>query len=421
MSGPFAGITVVEFGQFVVVPFCAQLLADGGARVIKVEPPQGDGYRGWPDPLAPGLTRQFLIKNRGKESIAVNLGHSGASEVVDALISSADVVLANLSPAAMVRHGLDYPRIAKINPRIVYGTVSAYGAIGPEAGRAGMDVVVQARSGLVSSLGAERAGVPLHSEVQVADYAAAMLLYGGISSALFARTHTGKGQQVEVSLLGGALAVQNNALGHASDRDQWRTEFVTNHLPRLRGAGADKDEIGAARNQLRPDPPGHTAHYRVFRTSDGYLAIGAGSLPARRRLVEAMGLAAELGTGDPAELGQQLDTALRQNTSRHWVNLLIDYDVPVAEVRHIDELLFDEHARAEGLIVDYEHPAAGSYRGLGPPIRLSDTPMTTSKPAPSFAADTLNLLAELGFPAAKRDSLCTEGVVVDGSSAPFPD
>ena len=417
MTGPFAGLTVVEFGQFVVVPFCSQLMADGGARVIKVEPPTGDNYRSWPDPLAPGESRQFLIKNRGKQSVSLDLSHERASEVVDTLVRAADVVLVNLSPAALGRRGLDFESLRAVNPRLIYGAVSAYGQVGPEAPLPGMDVVVQARSGLLSSLGAERGGVPLHSEVQVADYSSAMLLLAGIASALYVRERTGEGQRVDVSLLGGALAVQNNSLGHVHREDDWRVEFVENRLPKLRESNASGAEVEAERRALRPDPPKHTAHYRIFRTASGSLALGAGSAGARRRLCEVVGIDPELANTEPEGFGRRLETMLRRRSSDEWVSLLLAADVPVAKVRHIDEMLFDAHALEEGLIADYDHPVVGRYRGLGVPIRMSGTPMRADLPSPTFATDTVAVLAELGMEPTAIDSLLTDGAVIDGRVA----
>lgn len=411
MSGPFEGVTVVEFGQFVVVPFCAQLLADAGARVIKVEPPTGDSYRSGPAQLAPGETRQFIVKNRGKESISLDLGHPDTAPVVRRLVELADVVLVNLSPAAVVRRGLDYDSLAAVNASIVYGAVSAYGQLGPEAGLPGMDVVVQARSGLMTSLAAEQAGVAHHSEVQVADYSSALLLFAGIASALYVRERTGAGQRVDVSLLGGALAVQNNSLAHVYGSDDWRHEFVA-QLPELRRRGASHAVIEAVRRDLRPDPPSHTAHYRAFRTADGDIALGAGSPAARRRLSEVTGLDESLAVSDPEQFGRLLQDLLRQQPSAHWVALLQARDVPVAQVRHIDEVLFDPHVEAEQLVADYEHPTVGRYRGLGTPLRMSATPLARGQASPPFARHTAAVLRELGFDEDAVRALREAGAVV---------
>jgi len=412
VTGPFDGITVVEFGQFIVVPFCAQLLDDGGARVIKVEPPAGDAYRSGPAPLAPGETRQFLIKNRGKQSIAIDLGHPRAQEVVHRLVEMADVVLVNLSPAAVRRRGLDHDSVAARNPRAVYGAVSAYGHVGPEASLPGMDVVVQARSGLMSSLGAEDDGLPHHSEVQAADYSTAMLLFGGVATALYARERTGVAQKVEVSLLGGALALQNNSLAHVHGVDRWRHEFVEERLPQLRRDGATRAEIERVRRTMRPDAAVHTAHYRTFRTSDGVIAIGAGSPAARGRLAAVTGVDEDLVHSDAEAFRARLAELVATRTSAEWVAELRARDVPVAEVRHLDEMLFDPHLEAEGLVADYEHEVVGRYRGLGVPLRMSATPFTAAAASPPFAGHTTELLAELGFDDAAVEELGACGAVV---------
>lgn len=412
MKGPFSGVTVIEFGQFVVVPFCAQLLADAGARVIKVEPPTGDSYRSATPQLAPGETRQFMIKNRGKESIAIDLGHPDAEPVVRRLIEEADVVLINLSPSAVARRGLDYDSVARINPAVIYGAVTAYGHTGPEAKLPGMDVVVQARSGLMSSLAAEKGGLPFHSEVQAADYTTAILLFGGIAAALYARERTGLGQRVDASLLGGALALQNNALAHVYGEDDWRRQFVEECLPDLRRRGASHSEIEAVRRRMRPDAPTHTTHYRVFRTADGSIALGAGSPLARRRLAEVTGVDEKLMTTDPDEFGARLADLLVNRSSSEWVELLRSNDVPVAEVRHVEEMFFDPHVEAEGLMADFEHESIGRFRGFGVPLRMSATPLSANAPSPPFARHTVSILAELGFDGTAVDALCRTGAVV---------
>lgn len=412
-GGPFTGFTVLELGQFVVVPFCGQLMADGGARVIKVEPPTGDSYRRIGD-VGHQESTQFLIKNRGKESIAVDLASPDGAEVVRRLIAAADVVLANLSPAALTRRGLSYEAVAEINPAAVYGVVSAFGQRGPEAHLPGMDVVVQARSGLLVALGAEEDGVPRHSEVQAADYATSLLLLSGVTAALLARERTGRGQRVDVSLLAGAMTLQNNVLGHVHGVDDWRHRFVEESLPRLRRAGAPPAEVEAERVGLRSDPPTHTSHYRVFRTGDGFVAIGAGSPPARARLFDLTGVSEEQLSRDPSGLTRQLADTLAARPSAHWVEALRAADVPVAEVRHVEELFFDPHVEAEGLVADFDHETVGRYRGLGAPIQLSDTPWRAVAPSPPFARHTRPILAELGFDAAAVEELLAGGAVVAG-------
>lgn len=397
MAGPLSGITVVEFGQFVVVPFCSLLMADAGARVIKVEPPAGDAYRSREDGLPQEFSRQFVIKNRGKESIALDLAHPQARQVIERLVQQADVVLVNLSPSATSRRGLDYESVQRINPRAVYGVVSAYGHTGPDAGLPGMDVVVQARSGLLSSFGAQQDGVPLHSEVQASDYASALLLFGAVCAALYARTVTGRGQQVAASLLGGALALQNNSIAHVHAKDGWREDFVRDDLPRLRTAGAGRDEIEDLRAARRPDPSHHTAHYRAFRSRDGFVAVGAGSPAARNRLAETLGIDPAQADTDPDGFGRSVATAMMDRDTDEWLAVLRENAVPVAPVRHLEELMFDEHALAEGLVRDYDHPVVGRYRALGQTFQMSDTPIEPGRAAPGLSEQAPQILAELGF------------------------
>jgi crotonobetainyl-CoA:carnitine CoA-transferase CaiB-like acyl-CoA transferase len=247
-----------------------------------------------------------------------------------------------------------------------------------------------------------------------------MLLFGGIGAALYAREHTGVGQCVQTSLLGGALAIQNNALAHVYGHDEWRHEFVDEHLPALRKQHATHDDVEQVRRDLRPDPPTHTAHYGVFATADGSIALGAGSAPARRRLAVATGIAAAIADADPMEFGAQLKTLLVERSSADWVDLLRENEVPVAEVRHVDELFFDPHVEAEGLLVDYDHETAGRYRALATPIRMSATPLNLARAAsPCFAVHTRPILAELGFDAAALKQLCEAGAVI-ASDRPGP-
>lgn len=418
-AGPFAGLTVVELGQFVVVPVAAMQLAHGGARVIKVEPPGGDNYRR-SHPVVGDESRHFLAKNRGKESISLRIGAPGVDEVLRRLFARADIVLSNLSPAALARHGLDYESVRAANPRVVYGTVSAFGHVGPEAPLPGMDVVAQARSGLLLALGAESAdGLPVHSEVQAADYATSLLLLSGLATALYVRERTGEGQKVEVSLLAGGMALQGNSLHHLEDHDDWRVGFLEDDLPRLRREGRSPSEIGARREELRPDKGIHRTTYRVVRTADSYLAVGAGSPQARLRFYEACGVAYDDDPGRAGELRAALDAALVARPTSHWLEVLGAADVPVAEVRHVEELLFDEHVAAEGLVVDVEHELVGRYRALGAPIRLSGTPFVADRPSPTFARHTREVLSELGFSSAEVEALLASGsAVARGGAAP---
>ena len=239
-----------------------------------------------------------------------------------------------------------------------------------------------------------------------------MLLFGGISAALYARERSGEGQRVDTSLMAGALALQNNSLAHVYGADDWRREFVETRLPELRRERASHSQIDAVRQGMRPDPPKHTAHYGVFRTADGSIALGAGSAPARKRLAEATGIDPALAESDPTAFGARLQALMPTRDSADWVAMLREHQVPVAEVRHVDELFFDPHVAAEGLLVDYEHETAGRYRAIGAPIRMSATPFDASRASPGFARHTATILSELGFEPAAIETLCRDGAVV---------
>src|SRR5947208_967558 len=215
---PFAGLEVLEFGQFIAVPFCAQLLAEGGAHVIKVESLEGDPVRNLA-PLAPGETRHFISRNRGKHTLPLDLRHPGARPVIDRLVARADVVLTNFRPGLAEEIGLDYASLAPRHPRVVVGNVSAFGRRGPDAKLAGMDMVVQARSGLMATLGRLDGGVPTAGDAPVADYTCAMILAFGIAAALLRRERTGRGGEVDVALLMAGLLVQNNSLVRVESAD----------------------------------------------------------------------------------------------------------------------------------------------------------------------------------------------------------
>src|SRR5499425_1718734 len=189
---PFDGVTVIELGQFVAVPYAGQMLADGGAHVIKIEPREGEPSRHLA-PLVPGESRHFLLRNRGKHSLPLDLKHPDAREILERLLGRADVVLTNLRPGLAGELGVDYDRLAPRFPRLIVGNVTAFGARGPDATLAGMDLVVQGRSGLLVTNGKLKDGLPATGDSPVADYMAAVLLCFGVASSLYQRVHTGRG------------------------------------------------------------------------------------------------------------------------------------------------------------------------------------------------------------------------------------
>ncbi len=314
---------------------------------------------------------------------------------------------------------MSYDRLGSLNTRLVYGVVSGYGHVGPERDLPGFDVIAQSCSGLLHALGAEDGGLPFHSEVQAADFSAAMILLAAVASALYERERTGLGQKVETSLLAGALSLQGNTVHHVEAVDDWRRQFVDNDLPRLRVTGATVSEIERRRGELQQDAGIDRATYRVVRTADGAVAVAAGGTAGRERLYAALGMEQPDPSIDVALRTSQLDRLFASETSEHWVATLRRQGVPVEVVRHVDEMLFDEHVLAEGLVVNVEHPVVGTYRALGPAMRMSRSVLRADVPSPGFVEHTAAVLSELGYRREQISQLQEAGVIA--VAAPRPD
>ena len=284
---PFAGLEVVEFGQFIAVPFCAQLLSEGGAHVIKVESLAGDPTRQLL-PLAPGETRHFISRNRGKHSLPLDLRHPAAARIVErwspAPTSCSPISARGWPPSSASTTRASAPRY----PRLIVGNVTAFGPRGPDAMLAGMDLVIQARSGLMASNGRLRDGRPVAGDPPVADYMCAMMLSFGIASALLRRANTGRGGEVDVALLMAALLLQNNSmLRVAADRPEHVA--LLDRLGRMRADGAPYAEQSQLAPEVRPVAMGNV-YYRTYATRDAAIAVACASPALQRAMMRAVGL-----------------------------------------------------------------------------------------------------------------------------------
>jgi crotonobetainyl-CoA:carnitine CoA-transferase CaiB-like acyl-CoA transferase len=417
---PFAGIEVVEFGQFIAVPFCAQVLAEGGARVTKVESLEGDPVRHLA-PLAPGESRHFLSRNRGKRSLPLDLRHPAAPRIIGRLLAAADVVLTNFRPGLAAELGLDHASLARDHPRLVVGDVSAFGRRGPDAGLAGMDLVMQARSGLMAATGRVQDGVPVGGETPVADYMCAMMLAFGVAAALLRRERTGRGGEVEVSLLTAALVVQNNTMLRVEAADGPVHRAARARLAELRGAGQSFVE------QIALSPPARTpgmvnVYYRTYATRDAAIAVACVSPGLQRTFMAALELAddARLPVGRDeqerhyAALGRRAEAVMASRTTAEWKARFDARGVPAAAVRLPLELLDDEQALANGLLHDLDHPLLGRVRVLAPPVHLDGGGFQPAPPTAPYGSETRVILRGLGFTDAEVTGFLTEGVTRDG-------
>src|SRR6266850_3137306 len=284
---PFAGVTVVEFGHFIAVPWAGQVLADGGAHVIKIEPLEGEPSRHIA-PLGGGESRHFLIRNRGKHALPLHLKHPDAREILAALLARADVVLTNMRPGLAAELGLEYEQLRSCHSRLVVGNVTAFGARGPDAALAGMDLVVQGRSGLMVTGGRVKDGLPTAGESPIADYMAAALLAFGVASALYRRERTGRGGRVDTSLLLAALALQNNLMVRVESLDGPRHAAFGEWLTRAREGGVPFTEQ-VERMPRNRAAGSSTLYVRTYATKDAALAVACGSPSLRRRFIAAVG------------------------------------------------------------------------------------------------------------------------------------
>lgn len=416
MVGPFAGLRVVEFGQYIAVPYCAQLLADGGADVVKVEPLDGDPTRHNGE-IIPGEARQFLNKNRGKRSLAIDLGDQEALDAVHTLVATADIVLVNFRPGLAERLGLDYPAISQRNPRVIYAENTAFGRTGPMADAPGMDIIVAAYAGL--TFPTDEGPQPFPDPI--VDYTAALLLAWGISTALYHRERTGHGQKLDVSLLHAAMVLQNNHLIHVDAVDGWRYTFLE-FLKNAFTEGRSWSDIWEERERMQPFRF-LRAYYGFFRTSDGAIAIATAGHLNRQRLLRLLQLEDPWVT-DPGwqpadaaayaeQLYAQVASVLRTRTTAEWLEECARSGIPASPLRLREELFEDPQARANEAFVRLEHDLVGGLTVVAPPVRYSATPLAVLRASPPLGSHSREVLRELGLSDTAVDRLITRNVVRD--------
>jgi crotonobetainyl-CoA:carnitine CoA-transferase CaiB-like acyl-CoA transferase len=385
-AAPLAGVRVLDLSGYIAGPYGCTLLADQGAEVIKIEPPDGDNLRKYPSTLA-SEGRAFIGVNRGKLGIALDLKHPKGTEVLLRLVRSADVLVHNFRPAVPARLGMDYETLREVNPRLIYCALNGYGEAGPLQDKAGYDQVLQAMTGISALQGPP--GEPEIVYGSVVDYYAAALLAGGVASALYQRERTGNGQLVKISLMRSALAMQ-------SARFVW-----------AEGEGRDvyRDMRSGGITGLHP-------------TRRGSLYISANTPHFWAALCELIGLP-ELAA-DPrydsvrkrAQAGDAIvpliRRALAQRSALEWEELFGER-VPCSAVREIEDMFDHPQVLAEGMVATFAHPLVGSYRGLSRAIGFGNGP--APRAAPAFAQHSDEVLGRHGYSEAEIAQLRKDGVV----------
>ena len=388
------GLRVLDQTQVMAGPFCAMLLADMGADVLKIEPPGGEATRRIELEQAPGVSAPFLAVNRNKRGLVLDLKQPPGVAILKQLAATADVLVENYRPGVAKRLGVDYETLAALNPRLIYCSISGFGQTGPYADRGGYDLIAQGMSGIMSATGSE-GGAPVKVGVPITDLGAGLFGVVGILCALRARHVTGRGQLVDTSLFEAGLALS-----------AWEaTEYwYTGQVPR---------GLGTAHRLNAP--------YQAFRTSDGHFTVGAANNNLFPRFCALLGL--DHLVGDPrfdtvahrlanrAALEPLIEAVTVKETRAHWLAKCEEVGVPAGPIYSVPEALDDAHARARGMVQELTHPQAGRVKGLGNPVKLSRTPPVMAKAAPTLGEDTDAILRELGLSDGEIAILRTEQVV----------
>ena len=393
MQQALSGIRVLDVTQVMAGPYCAMLLCDMGADVIKVEPPGGDstrrmaGARGADSPA-------FNAVNRGKRGVVVDVRNERGRQVVTRLASTADVLVENFRPGAMARAGLGYDRLRAVNGRLVYASISGYGQTGPHAARGGFDLVAQGVSGIMSVTG-EPERPPVKAGIPLTDLGASLFAVAGILAALYARHRTGAGQHVDTSLVEAGVALS-----------VWEaTEY-------LAGGGVPQP-LGSAHRMSAP--------YQAFECADGYLTIGAANDRLFARLSTLLGhpewaddarFASDgARVSNRRALADGIQAIIRGEPRAHWLALFEAHGIPCGPINTYADALNDEQIAAREMVVETEHPTLGKLRTLGTPLKMSRTPLVAGRPAPLLGQHTTEVLREAGYSRAEVAGLRAAGAV----------
>jgi crotonobetainyl-CoA:carnitine CoA-transferase CaiB-like acyl-CoA transferase len=390
------GIRVLDLTQIMAGPFCARLLADLGAEVIKIERPQGGddsrrmGFKG-----PGGAPLSFIAMNRNKYGIALDIRTAPGQAILRKLIGTADVLIENFRPGTMARLGFGYKDVRKYRPNLIYCSISGYGQTGPYADRGGFDLVAQAMSGIISVTGTPEH--PAKSGVPLSDLNAGLFASHAILAALLYRERTGEGQHIDTSLLEGALAYTI-----------WETnEYWATAVPPV--------GLGTAHRNSAP--------YQTFRTADGAIAIGAANQRNWERLARAMGRGeliedprfgsnADRLTNLPA-LATTLGETFVQRTTDEWLGVMEAAGVPAGPVLNLEQVYQHPQVQAREMDLVIEDPQAGAVHAIGMPVKYSRTPARIVRPAPLLGQHTFRVLRELGYAQAECAMLEEQGVILD--------
>jgi crotonobetainyl-CoA:carnitine CoA-transferase CaiB-like acyl-CoA transferase len=395
VSGPLAGLRVVEFAHIMAGPTCGRMLADMGADVIKVEPVAGgDATRGFRPPDLDGESAAFMMLNRNKRGVALDLKSEAGLEVARRLADRADVLIENHRTGTMDRLGLGYDLLKETNPGLIYCEISGFGRTGPMAHLGGFDLISQGYSGIMSVTGEGEGRPPVKCGPPLTDITAGILAAMGILAAYVQRLETGKGQRIDTSLFEAGVT-----------QSFWQAAVTL-------ATGVSPGPLGSAHPL--------TAPYQAFETSDGWITVGGSNQATWHRLVEVVGLPdlAEdsrfLENADRMqnvnELAAVLGDRFKTRPTAEWLGLLEERGVPAGPVASIGDMLEFPQTLARDMVVEVEHSKLGPVRTIGFPVKFSDTPVSVERGAPVLGEHTREVLAELGYSGEDIEELIGSGV-----------
>jgi len=389
-----SGIRVLDVTQVMAGPFCAMMLADLGADVIKIEPPAGDSTRQMPDGVGRD-TPAFNAVNRGKRSVRLNLKSPAGRAVFERLSRSTDILIENYRPGVMNALGLGYTDLSSANPRLIYASISGYGQTGPERHKGGFDLIAQGVSGIMSITG-EPGHAPVKAGVPITDLGAGLFALVGILAALESRHRTDAGQHIDTSLVDAGVALS-----------VWEaTEYFS-------GRGVP-DAMGSAHRMNAP--------YQAIRCADGFITIGAANERLFHRLCDVLEHpdwkdAPEFADNAArvrhrALLAERIEAITSERACAHWLALFEHHEIPCGPINDYAQVFADPQIIARDMAVEVEHPTLGYLRTLGSPIKMSGTPPNVRRRAPLLGEHTDEVLAETGYSPREIDELRRTGAIL---------
>ena len=395
-SGPLHGMKVVELAHIMAGPVCGMMLADMGADVVKVEKPTGDDSRRFVPPAIEGESAAYMMMNRNKRGIALDLKQPDAVAALRALLEDADVVIENYRMGTMEKLGLGYETLREINPKLVYCEISGFGRTGPYASRGGFDLIAQGMSGLMSITGEGPGRPPVKPGAPITDITAGILAAMGCVAACAQARETGQGQKVDTSLFEAGITLT-----------YWQSAIAF-------ATGTAPGPLGSAHPLNAP--------YQAFQTRDGWINVGAANQTNWLRLLEVIG-APELNE-DPRfctnqermahldELVAVLNGYLGARDTADWLERMEQAGLPAGPVLSITEMHADPQALARQMIVETAHPLAGPVKAIGLPVKFSETPGAVTRPAPVLGQHGAEVLREIGYSEDRIAALRDTGALI---------